>query len=436
MAKDDEKYIWDWTSKTFPIIDPHSKIKHRIIDDYLQTYVQVIMSNPMIPWLRLSVVDGFCGGGLYMDEETGQYAGSPLIVLRAIEEVQAKINIGRTKPRAIHSQNFFVDVKKENIDCLQAVLTAHGQGHRIGNDVFLQCADFAQALPSIAHRIKSFGRTERALFLLDQYAYGDVPFSSVKWIFNNVANAEVLLTFNVDALVTYLSNRQANRKAIANIGLEQHIPWAELSALKANNKHTWQYLIQRCLSKGILAESGASFMTVFFITPLGSNPRTYWFIHLANSYRANSVMKEIHWQYGNHFSHMLSPSLFVGYDANRDIHITEQHDLALGEEHHFDGATNERICNELSEILPQQIHATPEQTFQQLMNKIANYTMADEDLVKRSLDVAVMNGDIEVLDKDGKSKRRKGGSIKLTDVIVAPAQSAFFFIPSEFKFEK
>ncbi|HHK1146733.1 TPA: three-Cys-motif partner protein TcmP, partial [Pseudomonas aeruginosa] len=109
--------------------------------------------------------------------------------------------------------------------------------------------------------------------------------SKIKWIFQNIANAEVLLTFNVDFLVAYLSDRQANRKAISNIDLERHIPWDMLKHLKAHNPRDWQYLIQRCLSDGIKEETGAPFMTIFFIRPVGANPMAYWFIHLAKSYR-------------------------------------------------------------------------------------------------------------------------------------------------------
>lgn len=428
MAKDNEKYIWDWQTRTFPVIDPHSKVKHQIISEYLQSYVQVLMRNALIPELRLSIVDGFCGGGQYHDPDGEAHFGSPLIALEAVRAAETLINVNRTQPRVVRTQNFFVDVKQSNIDCLRAVLTAQGLGQRIDRDVFLTCSDFTQALPAITQRIKDFGHGGRALFLLDQYAYGDVPFSSIKSIFSRFKNAEVLLTFNVDALITYLADRKPNRKAIANINLEQHIPWSELAALKATQKHEWQYLIQRCLSKGILIESGAQFMTVFFITPLGANPRTYWFIHLANQYRANDVMKSIHWRHGNQFSHLLSPSLFVGYDANRDVQVTHQQDLLLGEEHHFDGATHERICTELSELLPQLLYKQHEQTFEALMHSVANFTMADEEVVKRSLNVAVANQDLEVRDKDGRSKRRKGESIKLSDVITAPAQSTFFFL--------
>ncbi|EKA32133.1 three-Cys-motif partner protein TcmP, partial [Pseudomonas aeruginosa] len=150
-------------------------------------------------------------------------------------------------------------------------------------------------------------------------------------------------------LVAYLSDRQANRKAISNIDLERHIPWDMLKHLKAHNPRDWQYLIQRCLSDGIKEETGAPFMTIFFIRPVGANPMAYWFIHLAKSYRANDVMKKIHWKYGNNFSHMLSPSCFFGYDANRDIKVTDQQELIFEEEHQFDIVTDTRIRGELSE---------------------------------------------------------------------------------------
>ena len=337
-------------------------------------------------------------------------------------------NQGRIKPRTIRSQHYFVDVKPENIACLHAVLAARGHASRVGSDVHLHSAEFTQALPIIAQKLKFFGKGERVLFLLDQYGYGDVPFPKIKWIFQNLSSAEVLLTFNVDFLVTYLADRQANRKAISNIGLDHHVPWSTLKELKAHQPRNWQYIIQRFLSEGIKQESGAEYMTVFFIRPAGNNPMAYWFIHLANNYRANDVMKKIHWKYGNNFSHMLSPSSFFGYDANRDIAVTGQPDLLL-DEHHFDDATADRIRDELSELLPRQVYDRERQPFSGLMTGLTNYTMADELRVKQALDMAIATGDVLAVGKDGKTKRRKGTSIKSTDTLIAPPQRPMFFLP-------
>ncbi|MCH0725992.1 three-Cys-motif partner protein TcmP, partial [Pseudomonas aeruginosa] len=223
------------------------------------------------------------------------------------------------------------------------------------------------------------------------------------------------------------------RKAIASIGLEQYVPWEQLRHLKAHSSQDWQYLIQRYLSDGIKQESGAQFMTVFFIRPHGTNPMAYWFIHLANSYRANDVMKAIHWKYGNNFSHLLSPSCFFGYDANRDVGVTGQPDLLCEGEHQFDQVTDTRIRGELSELLPKQVFEVERRPFIQLMTELTNFTMADESRVKLALDVAVANGDIQAVDKEGKSRRRKGTSIKSTDILIAPPQKTFFFFPQQKK---
>lgn len=427
MAKD-EKYKWDLSAGIYPHIDPHSKIKHQIIHDYIRSYITVVMSNQLIPRIGINIIDGFCGGGVYKDDwGRRDHFGSPIIALEAVQETVAEINIKRNVPREVLTQYFFIDIKKANIDYLKAVLAMKGHGHRLDKDIFALRAKFTDALPSVIKKIQDFKFSERSLFLLDQYAYKDVPFSSIRNIFKSLLYAEVLLTFNVDSLIDYLSERDENKKALQNIDLEKYIPWEKLRSFKATMRHEWQHLIQRFLAEGILKESGADFMTVFFITPGGPNPRTYWFIHLAKNYRANAVMKQIHWKYGNNFSHSMTPALFVGYDTKKDIFVTDQHAFGFGDEHNFCGVTSKRIEAELSEVLPRKIYDQPQLSFEQMMMGMANHTMADENIVKQSLHGPIMNGDIEVFDKNSRTKRRKGSSIKSSDIIVPSLQRTMFF---------
>ncbi|SUC82864.1 Uncharacterised protein [Pseudomonas aeruginosa] len=198
MAKDDEKYRWDWATQTFPTIDPHSKIKHQIIDDYIQAYIDVLMRNQQMPLLGLSIVDGFSGGGIYNDSAGGHHFGSPVIALEAIQESEVRNNVGRIKHRPDLLAASLCGCEAEEY-CLLArrpgqprTSGPHWTGHSPAY------AEFTKALPAIAQSLKAFGKSERVLFLLDQYGYGDVPFGQIKWIFQHLSNAEVLLTFNVD----------------------------------------------------------------------------------------------------------------------------------------------------------------------------------------------------------------------------------------------
>ena len=69
------------------------------------------------------------------------------------------------------------------------------------------------------------------------------------------------------------------------------------------------------------------------------------------------------------------------------------------------------------------------QPFLGLMSGLTNYTMADELRVKQALDIAVATGDLLAVDKNSKTRRRKGTSIKSTDILIAPPQRPIFFVP-------
>ncbi|WP_199807264.1 MULTISPECIES: three-Cys-motif partner protein TcmP [unclassified Methylobacterium] len=59
--------------------------KHRTFADYTRRYNEILCQKPQKPELRLTIVDGFCGGGAYRFED-GVVAGSPLILLRGVRE--------------------------------------------------------------------------------------------------------------------------------------------------------------------------------------------------------------------------------------------------------------------------------------------------------------------------------------------------------------
>ena len=110
--KKKEKYTWA-IGKPLPNLDEHSQAKHRIISDYIQRYVEVYMSNTSIEGLRLSIVDGFSGGGKYRDILTNETVdGSPFVILNAIKEVEERINKDRIKRRSIDAHYFFIDCIK------------------------------------------------------------------------------------------------------------------------------------------------------------------------------------------------------------------------------------------------------------------------------------------------------------------------------------
>lgn len=430
MVKRADKYAWHVGSPP-PKIDPHSLIKHEIVRDYLDRYIHVLMSNYVIDKLTLSIVDGFAGGGEYRSEDGHQHHdGSPQIALRAVENAEAALNVGRKKARKVAAKFYFVEKLRSNFNYLNTLLRATLPKDRIGNDVMLFNAAFQEVVQPIIDNVKLRGGGERAIFLLDQYAYDQVPASTLHQIFSQLKGAEVILTFNVDALITFLSDSSQSRAKLEQMGLDKYIEWQHIDQLKTASPMVWRAMIQRNLARGLVEASGARHYTIFYVTPAGSTSWTYWLVHLSNSFKARDVMMELHWQQANHFSHYLEPDLFtLGYRTNRDERATGQVGLDLGKAHHFDALASQQCQAGLSEKLVPLIFDRSEPiVFSQLLDRIGSSTPATAQMVKAALDPAVRNGDLSATSPGGVS-RTKGTSLHATDILTASAQRPLIFLP-------
>ena len=294
LAKE-SKYQWEIGGK-LPELDEHSHIKHAIIADYIKRYVKVYMSNANIETLPLTIVDGFAGGGRYKDAlTTSEIEGSPFLILNAVKEAEVTLNIDRVKPRRIDAEYHFVEKDNNNFDFLKYELNFSEFFIHLGSKIFLHRSEFGDVSPEIVERIQKRNRAQRALFILDQYAYKDVPLRLVRHILKTVANSEVIMTFNYDSLQRYISDTLSNRKALENIDIAEHINWKRFAQLKEAG--LWQSAIQEQLANAIWKASGARHMTLFFVT--SKKGSSYWLVHLSKVYRARDVMMDLHYKHSN-----------------------------------------------------------------------------------------------------------------------------------------
>jgi three-Cys-motif partner protein len=193
------------------------------------------------------------------------------LLLQTVREAEAQLNIKRDRTqRKVDAQYHFVELDPSNFAHLKYVLESENYGARIGQDIALYPNDFQDVYSSIVSAAKRRKGGERVLFLLDQYAYDDIKMSTIKHVMGALQGAEVILTFNVDSLVSFLTDSEPFHQITRKIGLEQYIDWSGYAALKAQGR--WREIIQRQLAYGIWKASGARFMTLFFVTPRGNNP--------------------------------------------------------------------------------------------------------------------------------------------------------------------
>ena len=318
-----------------------------------------------------------------------------------------------------------------SFDYLNHLLRARLPASRFGNDIELFNGRFQAHVGSIIADIKNRAGGERAIFLLDQYAYDQISGTLLRSIFSQVKGAEIILTFAVDSLISFLADNEASRKKLTDMGLEKYVDWESLEALRSAPAAVWRSAIQRNLAKGLIEASGAKHFTIFYITPMGNTTWTYWLIHLSNSFKARDVMMELHWQSANHFSHYLEPDIFtLGYQANQDKTATKQDALDLGEAYHFDALAASRCNAGLTEKLVPAIYDSSAPTiFAQLLDTVGSCTPATASMIRDSLDPAIRCGDIKARSPDGVT-RTKGSSVQPGDILEPSSQVPLFFLPS------
>ena len=393
-----------------PPIQPHSKAKLKVLRSYLRAYFDRLNVNPNREEFKLDLIDGFAGGGTFLDKDS-VVPGTPLIMLEEAAEAEKRLNKGRIKKLNIDCKFYFVDKSKAHIDHLTKVLAE--RGYRSDNSsIVVRNGPFESQIESIIQSIRQRQpRAGRAIFLLDQTGYSQVELALVSRIFGELPAAEVILTFATDALVNLLSDTPQFAKALAPLQLAESIE----ELIQHRDEGRGRALVQRTLRDHVRTVTGAFYDTPFFIRPTSSR-RALWFLHLSRHPTARDVMIQRHWEIQNTFEHYGSGDFnMLGWDALKDSAT-----LPLFKFGEIDG---ERLREQLLESLPRELFGLVSEqpvTVDALRHSLANRTAArfsdlDEIVLK-----LFEEKEFEIQGPDGRARSRTLRRLKPTDRIALP----------------
>ncbi|WP_163862814.1 three-Cys-motif partner protein TcmP [Myxococcus eversor] len=408
-----KEYEWE-PGQTPPTLHVHSVRKHEVLEAYLSRYLKILNSRPHIDTARITLVDGFAGGGLYQHEKTGEITlGSPFIFLQATQKAQIEINLERRKPFKLDAHYIFVDSNPQNLEFLRDALNAREYGALLKEDrINLIRGQFTEHAPKIINFIQNKGRGGRAIFLLDQYGYKDVPFTLLQRILRELPSAEIVLTFAIDALGDFLGDNESSRKIIERLGIKRPLDLNQIAQTRGTSDR--RAIIQRLFSSILKEESGAAYYTPFFISSRESN-RDYWLIHLSMHLRARDEMASLHWQLKNHFKHNGGAGLdMFGYQPDFDPLITGQ---AHFPDFNFDNDDREQSIKQLREQLMRIVWQNQAGiSFHDLLANTCNSTPASSEIYRAALGSLIEAEELSVSHPDG-IRRQKGSSIEKVDLI-------------------
>lgn len=409
-------------------IQQHSIAKHRILQSYLAAYFKTLVSSPNQDELRLTIVDGFAGGGLYYHHDTKELIkGSPFVCLNATKEAEFLLNQGRRKPLRLDVSYFFIEANRNAYLHLDKVLRQDGYASQIGNTIQVRHAKFQNEVDNIIQSIKRKSpRNGRSIFVLDQYGYKEVPTGLIQKIFANLPSAEVILTFGVDSFVNFASDKDLTNELLDEIGITDAWQGKSIEEIKSSEKE-WRYFIQSALYRSLVSRCGAEYYTPFFIRN-NQGHGDYWLIHMSQHFRARDVMTKVHWDNQNYFIHYGGAGLnmfqMVGYDPDHDASLSGQSSLGF----EFDDIARKTSIATLAAQIPRLIYSNNDgMSFGELFAKTCNGSPASASIYQETIHELLTNKILDVVGVNGEI-RRSAIQIKNNDQIMPAAQRSLFGI--------
>ena len=399
-----------------PSIEPHSKAKLDVLRRYLQAYFDRLNVSPLREEFRLDLVDGFAGGGLFLDG-TDEVSGTPLVMLEETEQASVRLNSGRRKRLHVNCKFYFVDKEKAHTDHLRKVLEERGH-HVDDNRIVVRNGLFEDEIEGILASVRQRQpRAGRAIFLLDQKGFSQVELALVARIFRELPAAEVILTFAADALVNFLVESPGSARMVSPLQVTE----SQLHDLiQHRDGDGGRALVQRTLREHIRMATGAIYDTPFFLRPRRSR-RALWFLHLSKHPTARDVMIQRHWEIQNTFQHY-GPGDFgmLGWDALKDPRTLPLFQFGELDEQQMHAGLLEALPGELFGLLSEQ-----PVTMDVVRHVLANQTAARFSDLDRVILQLVREREFDILNPEGKVRSRSLQRLASTDRVALPPTLLF-----------
>ena len=307
-----------------PVALLHTVRKHELIGQYVRKYLEITAgaaAAKRADVFKCTIIDAFSGGGLFQSERTEEtIAGTPLRILRAIEEAKQTVTaIESRKPLALEIAAWFNDADKDAVAYLEEVLKANDYGAD-GTTVQVTEGLFEDRLDEMLAAVKSQQpRAGKCIFILDQTGYTHVRPEHIQTIFDELQGAEVILTMATGMMLNRrhgLSEQGALHAELGGWLLRDDV----LEMLKRGDQNDETRAVElRNVMEELVRRTGATGFSCFTLRPIEGN--YMWIIHLVRSPRsifARDTMLDVQWNLERSSLHVGgAPADYLGFHGLR-----------------------------------------------------------------------------------------------------------------------
>ncbi len=404
------KIIWYPDGVSLPPIEPHTKAKHQILEDYVEDWIVTLCGNNMGKKKTVTLIDAFCGGGMYSDQEnSGLWSGSPIRIIRAVERGLERVKTEKSKPNyKLDVKYIFIDSQKAHIDCLKKQMRDSGLGHYLDNPnvcTFL-CGEFEQFINNIIDKLRE--RKGSSLFSLDPWGYTDVSMKTIRKIMN-LNKTEIIYTYMIDFIRRFIKQREHSLSHAFNNILEAD-GYYNIADLESNTYAQQSYLRNETL-RHFRDKGNAPYVYTFALLK-NQSLVTYYLVHLANNPTAQKVIKESLWKHNNiDLVYQFNYNIYGMGFRTPDYYNINQRLFNINEDNAK--AAIENLNDDVIKV----VYASNGINFRTLHNRTMQFNPATEEHYIKFINEQRDAGEIEVF-RNGKIT--KAQNLKSTDIIAKP----------------
>jgi three-Cys-motif partner protein len=403
------KRQYDW--RNGPKLDSHTARKHKVVREYFAEYLRVRCGLPQQEKFRVAVVDGFAGGGRYLDGSPG----SPIIFIEELIRASNELNIDRAnagmKPIELECLLVLNDAKRDVVAVLQKTVAAATVGikdiaPKLTLHIEFRCQKFEQLYPEIEQLLGAV-KVKNIIVNLDQCGTRHIELVTLKRIMRLSGSVEIFYTFMIDSLLAYLRKTDPLGlvKQLGSYGVDP----SQLSNLDGlMSAETW-------LGRAEMLVYNAFKDVALFHSPFSiNNPEgwRYWLVHFAKNYRARQVYNQVLHENASYQAHFGRSGLnMMAYNPDEE-----------GRAYFFDAEGRSNALQQLYDDVPSWISSSGDAVLvEDFYQSAYNDTPAHAHDINNAI---MMNPDIQVITPTG-GLRRSSKAITVGDTLRLNDQRSF-----------
>ena len=297
---------WSADGSYIPPIDPHTKAKHQILETYLENLIYTLYGKGRYGEKTFTFVDGFCGGGMYDDQDNKtKWQGSPI---RFIEAIRA----GYKKSKRHYDLNvkfIFIDNNPEHLACLKNYSMPKaglgelvdeqphdfkGEVGKLVEECEFRCGEFEDLVNELILKVGI--RKGHSFFFIDPFGWTDISMQTIRKI-NDLKRTEILYTYMINYIKRFVFDRKD--KDTFNRMLEAEEYYKELDNLNSFERTGGQCYLRNESMRLFRDKGKAKYVFTFSMIPRGDVSVLYYLMHLSQKLTALEVIKESFWQENN-----------------------------------------------------------------------------------------------------------------------------------------